>query len=122
MSIWRMLEKQMFLKSWRKHCECILERRCEVFSERELKGLDRGYFNIIMANDYDLTLMSKNTGHYWYLHNPEYPEEGTVIIFHRHNGQLPYHLHSKSSTLSQAVKQIKAHDAFQLNGRRPVRR
>ena len=44
-----------------------LERRCEVFSERELKGLDRGYFNIIMANDYDLTLMSKNTGHYWYL-------------------------------------------------------
>ena len=55
-----------------------------MFSERELKGLDRGYFNIIMANDYDLTLMSKNTGHYWYLHNPEYPEEGTVIIFHRH--------------------------------------
>ena len=93
-----------------------------MFSERELKGLDRGYFNIIMANDYDLTLMSKNTGHYWYLHNPEYPEEGTVIIFHRHNEQLPYHLHSKSSTLSQAVKQIKAHDAFQLNGRRPVRR
>ena len=38
-----------------------------MFSERELKGLDRGYFNIIMANDYDLTLMSKNTGHYWYL-------------------------------------------------------
>lgn len=33
-----------------------------MFSERELKGLDRGYFNIIMANDYDLTLMSKNTG------------------------------------------------------------
>lgn len=93
-----------------------------MFSERELKGLDRGYFNIIMANNYDLTLMSKNTGHYWYLHNPEYPEEGKVIIFHRHNGQLPYHLHSKSSTLSQAVKQIKAHDAFQLNGRRPVRR
>ena len=93
-----------------------------MFSERELKGLDRGYFNIIMANDYDLTLMSKNTGHYWYLHNPEYPEEGKVIIFHRHNGQLPYHLHSKSNTLSRAVKQIKAHDAFQLNGRRPVRR
>ena len=63
-----------------------------MFSERELKGLDRGYFNIIMANDYDLTLMSKNTGHYWYLHNPEYPEEGTVIIFHRHNN------HCKEST------------------------
>ena len=61
----------------------------------------------------------RNIRVYWYLHNPE---EGTVIIFHRHNGQLPYHLHSKSSTLSQAVKQIKAHDAFQLNGRRPVRR
>ena len=55
---------------------------------------------VTMANNYDLTLMSKNTGHYWYLHNPEYLEEGTVIIFHRHNGQLLYHLHSKSSTLS----------------------
>lgn len=21
----------------------------------------------------------KNTGHYWYLHNPEYPEEGTFV-------------------------------------------
>ena len=41
------------------------------FQRGKLKGLDRGYFNIIMANDYDLTLMSKNTGHYWYLHNPE---------------------------------------------------
>lgn len=55
--------------------------RCKAFTGRELKGLDRGYFNIIMANDYDLTLMSKNTGHYRYLYNSEHPEEGTVIIF-----------------------------------------
>ena len=93
-----------------------------MFSNEDLKCLDPEYFSIITTDAYDVTIMSRNTGHYWYLHNPEYPEEGKVIIFHRHNGQLPYHLHSKSSTLSQAVKQIKAHDAFQLNGRRPVRR
>ena len=32
--------------------------------------------------------------------------EGTAIIFHRHNGQLPYHLYSRSYTLSRAVKHI----------------
>lgn len=92
-----------------------------MFSSEDLKCLDPRYFSVITTDAYDVTIMSRNTGHYWYLHNPEYPEEGTVVIFHRHNGQLPYHLHSRSNTLSQAVKHIKAHDAFQLNGRRPVR-
>lgn len=91
-----------------------------MFSERKLKGLNWGYFKAIMSNGYDLTLMGKNIRHYWYLHNPEYPEEGTMILFHRHNGRLPYHLHDRSNTLSQAVKHIKAHDAFRVNGRRPV--
>lgn len=50
-----------------------------MFSENDLKGLDRRYFHIIMANEYDVTLMSKNTGHYWYLHNPGYPEGGMLL-------------------------------------------
>ena len=27
-----------------------------------------------------MSLEIRNTGHYRYLHNPEYPEQGTVII------------------------------------------
>ena len=53
-----------------------------MFSTEELQSLDRKYFNVIVANDYDVTVMSRNTGHYWYLHNPEYPERGMIILFH----------------------------------------
>ena len=55
-----------------------------MFNTEDSKCLDSKYFNIIAVDDYDVTIMSRNTGHYWYLHNPEYPEEGTVIIFHKH--------------------------------------
>ena len=53
-----------------------------MFSREELQALDPAYFNIITADEFDVTIMSRNTGHYWYLHNPEYPNKGTVIIFH----------------------------------------
>ena len=67
-----------------------------MFSNEDLKCLDPEYFNIITTDAYDVTVMSRNTGHYWYLHNPEYPEQGTVIIFHSHHadrsGRVKYHL------------------------------
>ena len=52
-----------------------------MFSNEDLKCLDPEYFNIIITDAYDVTVMFRNTGHYWYLHNPEYPGQGTVIIF-----------------------------------------
>ena len=58
-------------------------RRLPMFSNEDLKCLDQEYFNIITTDVYDVTIMSRNTGHYWYLHNPEYPDQGTVIIFHK---------------------------------------
>lgn len=51
-----------------------------MFSSEDLKCLDPGFFNIIAVDDYDVTVMSRNTGHYWYLHSPEYPGEGTAVI------------------------------------------
>ena len=43
-----------------------------MFSNEDLKCLDPKYFSIITTDAYDVTIMSRNTGHYWYLHNPEY--------------------------------------------------
>ena len=63
-----------------------------MFSNEDLKCLDPEYFSIITTDAYDVTIMSRNTGHYWYLHNPEYPERGTVIIFHKHKASHPYRL------------------------------
>ena len=93
-----------------------------MFSNEDLKCLDPKYFSIINTDAYDVTIMSRNTGHYWYLHNPEYPEHGTVIIFHSHHadrsGRVRYHLHGRVNTLRQAVRSIRGHDRWQMNGRK----
>ena len=95
-------------------------RRLPMFDADDLKCLDPKYFNIITTDAYDVTIMSRNTGHYWYLHNPEYPEKGTVIIFHSHHadrsGRVRYHLHGRANTLRQAVRSIRGHDKWQMNG------
>ena len=85
-----------------------------MFSKEELKSLDRKYFAVIAADEYDVTVMSRNTGHYWYIHNPEYPETGSCVIFHKHKASHPYHQHGSADTLRQAVRRIKGHDKYQL--------
>ena len=89
-----------------------------MFRTEEIEKLDKSYFNIILAENYDVTLQSKNTGHIWYIHNPEYPGEGECIIFHKHRASQPYHQHGRARSLGQAVKSIKGHDVFQMNGRK----
>lgn len=44
----------------------------------EIGRLNRFYFNIILAEDYDVTIQSKNTEHIWYIHNGV-SEGGEVI-------------------------------------------
>lgn len=38
-----------------------------MFDESSLKKIDSGYFNIILMDDRDITIQSRNTGHYWYV-------------------------------------------------------
>lgn len=86
-----------------------------MFTTEDLKWLDKKYFNIIAVDECDLTIMSKNTGHYWYLHNPE---TGVLVLFHRHSGNDPYHYQRRENTVHTAVRYIRKHDQFQLNGRK----
>lgn len=87
-----------------------------MFRTEDLKCVDSDYFNIIAVDDYDVTIMSRNTGHYWYLHNPEY--QGKMIIFHKHKFSHLYHQHGRANTLRQAVRGIKSHDKWQMGGRK----
>lgn len=50
-------------------------RRLPMFSNEDLKCLDQEYFNIITTDVYDVTIMSRNTGHYWYLQDYEVPKQ-----------------------------------------------
>ena len=61
-----------------------------MFSKEELKSLDRKYFAVIVADEYDVTVMSRNTGHYWY---------------------------GRADTLRQAVRSIQEHDRWKMNGK-----
>lgn len=89
-----------------------------MFHERDIQMLDKSYFNIVLTGAYDVTVQSKNTGHFWYIHNPEISREDACIIFHKHRASHPYHQHGKAKDLRQAVRKIKGHDVFQMNGRR----
>ena len=93
-------------------------RRLRLFSTEDLKCLDPKYFSVIYVDDYDVTIMSRNTGHIWYLHYPEYPGEGMVIIFHKHKASHPYHQHGRVNTLRQAVREIESHVKWQMGGRK----
>ena len=89
-----------------------------MFSREDLECLDPGYFEIIYMGDRDVTIMSRNTRHMWYIHNPKYPLMGSCIIFHKHKVSHPYHQYGRSNTLRQAVRSIKSHDKWQLGGRK----
>lgn len=42
-----------------------------MFEQKSLNKIDGDYFNIIIADSQDVTIQSRNTGHYWYLHCSE---------------------------------------------------
>lgn len=88
-----------------------------MFDVKELDSLDEQYFSVIYKDPYDVTIRSKNTGHFWNLHSPECPENNVVVILHSHHAE-PYHMHGRAHTLQQAVRGIKRHDRWQMNGRK----
>ena len=89
-----------------------------LFSAEDLKCLDPKYFEIIRADEVDVTVISKNTRHIWLIHNSGYPMPGNCVIFHAHTPILPYHQHGRANTLRQAIRSIKGHDKWQMNGRK----
>ena len=93
-----------------------------MFTQQELDSIDKKYFAVIVADQYDVTLMSLNTRHVWQLHNVELPDGEVTVVFHKHHASDPYHTHSRSRSLGRAIRDIKSHDTFQLNGRRRVKR
>ena len=91
-----------------------------MYTRQELEAMDRSYFEIIVADEYDVILMSRNTRHIWYLRNVELPDGEVTVILHKHQASDPYHAHGRSPTMKRAIWDIKKHDLFQMNGRKPV--
>ena len=95
------------------------ETKEQAFLDEEMKKLQKK-FEVEKKKIYQQVVAERKvryTGHYWYLHCTGYPTEGTCIIFHKHRFNHPYHQHGRARTLHQAVKNIKGHDEWQMNGK-----
>lgn len=91
-----------------------------MFTTKELQSIDRNYFTVIVADAFDVTLISNNTRHVWYIHSVEFVDRNLCLVYHKHHISRPYHSHSRCGALRRAIRDIKSHDQFQLNGRKPV--
>ena len=89
-----------------------------MFDTKDLDAISQEYFNIICTSEYDVTVQSKNIGHFWYLHNVTRPNTNACVIFHKHKCSHPYHLHGRANTLRQVLHNIKRHDTWQMKGRK----
>ena len=91
-----------------------------MFTTEELKSIDRNYFTVIVADADDVTRNSNKTRHDGYIHSVEQKDRNLCLVYHKHQINHPYHSHSRCGTLRRAIRDIKSHDEFQLNGRKPV--
>ncbi len=89
-----------------------------MFTDEELKNIDSKYFNIIVLDGLDVTIQSRNTGHWWYLHSTGTEGRNAVVVFHKWQYRHPFHRQCMASSLRQALKGIRDHDRFQMNGRK----
>lgn len=83
-----------------------------MFQLIDLNDVDRSYFEVIIINPAEVTVMSKNTRHVWYIHNSEFPTESSCVIYHKHKVADAYHIHGKAASLQSALNQIKKHDSW----------
>lgn len=91
-----------------------------MISKTEFKSVDTQYFNVLQMGCFGIYVQSKNTKHFWAIQVEEYPTFRHFKIYNKHNSSDKYHRHRDARNLSVAIKQIKNHDAFQLDGRKPI--
>ena len=51
-----------------------------MFTTEELQSIDRNYFTVIVADTYDVTLISNNTRHVWYIHSVELRDRNLCLL------------------------------------------
>lgn len=80
-------------------------------------SIDRNYFDVLDILSDQVVIKSKCTGHSWWL---IFMGGRYIDIYHKHKDRDKFHWHQSVLTFSDAVDEIKGHDEFQLNGRKPT--
>lgn len=91
-----------------------------MITKTELKAIDSQYFDVLQMGCYTIYIQSKNTKHFWGIQIEEYLTFRHLKIYHKHNSHNEYHRHRDARSINAAIEHIYAHDAFQINGRKPI--
>jgi len=88
-----------------------------MFTAKERALLTSPYFRLIRQADDFYEIQSRCTKHCWVAQKLSY-DRHPVRIYHKHTkGTVYYHKHGHADTVASAVRQIKSHDVWQMNGR-----
>ena len=85
-----------------------------MINSKDLKLLDKNYFDIIATSTYYVVLRSKNTGHLWHLLERDLNGHKSLVISHSHHASSPYHLQTNKPSIEACCEYIKNHDVYQL--------
>lgn len=90
-----------------------------MFTSKEHALLTSPYFKFIRQTDDFYEIQSRCTRHCWIIQKPYTYDQHPIRIYHKHTKGTPYyHRHGNAHSVCSAIRQIKNHDIYQLNGRR----
>ena len=89
---------------------------------KEINAISSSYFDIIEKRVDFVVLKSKNTNHFWVIRKYVSQKYTSIIVEHKHQASEQYHVQQRwhPRDVKGAVRLIKAHDEFQLRGRKNV--
>ncbi len=88
------------------------------FNKKEKALISSSYFELIRDTEDYMEVRSINTGHCWIVKKHSDGSRLIVNLYHKHSlKQEYYHKQHDFYTVSDAVKCIKQHDEYVLNGR-----
>ncbi len=85
-----------------------------MFTQKDLRNIDRSYFRVISAGCFGVTLQSKNTSHCWHIASEDFGNYKSCKIYHTHHEGTAYHEHGHGRMLGSCMEQIRSHDRYQL--------
>ncbi len=85
-----------------------------MFTNKEKALIDRAYFKIVGSGGIHRD-KSKNTRHCWIIQKRLSQGKRMIYLYHKHSDKDEYyHQHNRTSTVGQAIHDIKDHDRYVL--------
>ena len=89
-----------------------------MFTKREMKLLEDGYFYIVRIEQNYIELISYNTRHSWIIFRKPSEVDKPITLYHKHTlATQYYHKHWETWNVAMAVDSIKHHDAYVIRQR-----